>query len=372
VRPNPCARFTSLVLPLIAFAAALGTAFTGFNSAHAADDTALRLFNVNAANTGYVRVANNAAFSIQTFTLEAWVQRVGSGYGLTTDALGACIIAKPIEGASGSYLGSWHLNLTTSGALIFTVVHTAATSGVSLTASAIPPLGLHHFAATFDGDSLRAFVDGVQAAQTSWNLGSVYYGNEDVLIGAQNFGSGYLRRFDGFIDDVRIWNYARSATEIAAAMNCRLSGSEPGLVSYWTFDGFNLVDVTGHGHNGVAVGTPGSVTYAALATISSCAVGVETPLAAAHDIAALNVFPQPSRGAVTVSFELPREGLATLDLFDVTGRRQQALTSQVYSAGRHELPGFVAPIRGTIGTGLYFLRLQYEGQTVVRRLVLVD
>jgi len=352
---------------------AIGIAFPGFNQAHAAEDTALRLFNVNSANTGYVRVPNNAAFSLQQFTMEAWVQRVGVGYG-HPDGSGTFILAKPREGACGSHLVSWHLQWTNTGAAVFNLVHTYSSSGVYLSTPTVAnPTGRHHLAVTFDGAAIRIFVDGAWSAEAPWNLGSVYYGTEDVLIGAANFGCNYQRRFDGFIDDVRIWDHARSATEIAAAMNCRLSGSESGLMSYWTFDASNLVDVTGHGHNGVAEGIPSSVTFAPLVAIPSCATGVETPLAEAHDIAALNIFPQPSKGPVTVSFELPREGLATLELFDVTGRKQQALTSQIYSAGRHELTGFVAPFRGKgTSAGLYFLRLRYEGQTVVRRLVLVD
>ena len=92
--------------------------------ASAAEDTALRLANVSASNTGYVRVANSAAFSLQQFTIEAWVQRVGTGYGSTTDALGAGIVDKPVEGLTGANLGSWHLNWTNSGQALFHVVHT--------------------------------------------------------------------------------------------------------------------------------------------------------------------------------------------------------------------------------------------------------
>ena len=67
----------------VRFALLLGLAWPAI--AGAAADTALRLTNLDGSQTAYVRVANSAAFSLQTFTLEAWVQRVGSGYGFTTD-----------------------------------------------------------------------------------------------------------------------------------------------------------------------------------------------------------------------------------------------------------------------------------------------
>jgi len=39
--------------------------------------------------------------------------------------------------------------------------------------------------------------------------------------------------FDGLIDDVRVWNVERTATEIADNYNKELTGSETGLVGYW-------------------------------------------------------------------------------------------------------------------------------------------
>jgi len=38
------------------------------------------------------------------------------------------------------------------------------------------------------------------------------------------------------MDEVRIWNRARSADEITADMDHRLTGAEPGLVGYWHVD----------------------------------------------------------------------------------------------------------------------------------------
>jgi hypothetical protein len=354
-------------------ALAVAITCTDVGVARAADDTALRLSNVSAANTAYVRVANDAAFSLQAFTLEAWIQRVGPGYGGTGDALGAAIIAKPTEGLTGSFLGSWHLNWTNSGALVFTVVHTHASSGVFLTAPVVAtPLARHHVAATFDGDTLRAFVDGELSAQANWDLGSVYYGSEDVLIGGQNFGAGFLRRFDGFIDDVRVWDHALAEAESAGRMNCHLSGSEPGLVSYWTFGASDLSDASGNGHGGAVGGLAGSLTYASLASLGDCAVGVVRQLASSPTGPSMFVFPQPTRGPITVALNLPRDGWASLDVFDVAGRRRGVLASQDYGAGRREIALDIRTLGTTeLNPGVFFLRLRSEGQTVVRRLVLI-
>ncbi len=44
------------------------------------------------------------------------------------------------------------------------------------------------------------------------------------------------RRFRGFMDEVRVWNHARSATEIRENFVRVLSGYEPGLLTYHTFE----------------------------------------------------------------------------------------------------------------------------------------
>ena len=41
--------------------------------------------------------------------------------------------------------------------------------------------------------------------------------------------------YDGLIDDVRVWNVARTDAEIAAHMN-RLKGKKTGLVGWWRFN----------------------------------------------------------------------------------------------------------------------------------------
>ena len=42
--------------------------------------------------------------------------------------------------------------------------------------------------------------------------------------------------FNGIIDEVRIWNTARSAAQISANMSCALNGTEPGLIAYYNFN----------------------------------------------------------------------------------------------------------------------------------------
>ena len=43
-------------------------------------------------------------------------------------------------------------------------------------------------------------------------------------------------QYDGGLDEVRLWNVARTASAIQATMNTELAGTEAGLVAYWRFN----------------------------------------------------------------------------------------------------------------------------------------
>jgi hypothetical protein len=71
----------------------------------------------------------------------------------------------------------------------------------------------------------------------------------------------WLRPFDGDIDEVRIWNLARTPADIQAAMNVRLSGTLGGLVAYYRLNdgsGQTVTDSSGNARNAL-LGTKGSV-----------------------------------------------------------------------------------------------------------------
>ena len=338
--------------------------------AEAADDTALHLTNANSSSTAYVRIQNDAAFQLQQFTLEAWIQRTGAGYGFSTDPSGAAIIAKPIQGTSGSNIASWHLHWTPNGEIHFNLTHTPHTSGVYLLSSAVAtPNARHHLAVTFDGATIKTYIDGQPMGQAPWSLGSVYYGTDDVLLGADNFDFGYLRRFDGWIDDVRVWDHARSQTEIDAEKSCWLTGNEAGLVAYWTFENSDLLDRTSQHHDGSVVPPTGPYSYGALASIPVCTVDV--PAGGHSSTLAFAVHPQPVRDEFTVSFELPSPGPVTVEALDLAGRRLARIADADFPAGRHEVRFTRAALGADSRSEVVFLRLRHKATTVTRPVVML-
>ncbi|MCH7497345.1 MAG: hypothetical protein IH971_05795, partial [Candidatus Marinimicrobia bacterium] len=85
-----------------------------------------------------------------------------------------------------------------------------------------------HVAGTYDGISVKLYINGnlVNEVPYTDNIGS-----SDV--GFYISGLILRERFNGLIDEVRLWNSTRSEAEIQAKMNTTLVGNETGLAGYW-------------------------------------------------------------------------------------------------------------------------------------------
>lgn len=91
-----------------------------------------------------------------------------------------------------------------------------------------------HIACTYDQDTARLYIDGVEVAKQH-ETSPVYYGSSGFTIGKASFNS-YLGRetyLNGTIDNVRIWNLVRTKEQIQSTMNSSLKGNEAGLVGLW-------------------------------------------------------------------------------------------------------------------------------------------
>jgi len=109
-----------------------------------------------------------------------------------------------------------------------------------------------HVAFTFDNptDTVRLFINGIEAGTGASLLKDMPDTEVPVWI-----GKNYYRvdAMDGFIDEVRIWNHARTQAQIQATVKVNLKGTEPGLIGYWRFDeGSDQVvgDSSGNGNHG--------------------------------------------------------------------------------------------------------------------------
>ncbi len=97
-----------------------------------------------------------------------------------------------------------------------------------------------HVTGTYDGNTVRLFVDGVLKGSSSFDK-QIGTNGQGIYIGGGTI-NGWGR---SVIDEVRLWNYAKSGNEISSSMNYTLNGNEPGLVGYWPLDSYSSVQQNG-------------------------------------------------------------------------------------------------------------------------------
>lgn len=107
----------------------------------------------------------------------------------------------------------------------------------------------YYLTTTFDGESAKIFINGVEAASRT-AVGSISSSNSNPI----RIGSNLSQYFDGKIDDVRIYNRALSPAEIADLYNWA-----PGPVGYWPMNEntgtSTTYDKSGNANNGTMTGS---------------------------------------------------------------------------------------------------------------------
>ncbi len=166
-----------------------------------------------------VTVADAPSLSPNRITLEAWVMKDQSNPTWGT------VVMKAQD--SSWQNGGYGLAQFPDGTMNF-FINNYVTVHVGTN---IPADQWVHLAGTYDGANLKLYVNGVLVGTQAYT-GNIAANSQPLLIGT---GQGGFR-FNGDIDDVAVWNVARSATEINADMAHSLTGNETGLVGYWTFD----------------------------------------------------------------------------------------------------------------------------------------
>lgn len=91
----------------------------------------------------------------------------------------------------------------------------------------------NHVSVTYDENTsiMKLYINGSLVDENT-SVANSYSNSTDILIGSYKVN----HFFDGNIDEVRIWNYARSAIEINSYKDCELEGDETGLLAYYQFN----------------------------------------------------------------------------------------------------------------------------------------
>lgn len=180
-------------------------------------------------------------------TAEAWVTYDGS---LGTGWRFPTLLRMEPSPSLASYFLRIEAGMTASNRLLWWVSTTNGNFTVSWNFTAGALLTWTHVAGTYDGTTLRLIVNGAQVAQAP-GTGTILDTGGTFRIGSGDLTVVGGETWNGEIDEVRIWPFARSAAAIASTMNLRLS-SLPGEASTWNLDG-DALDSSG-GNSGAGVG----------------------------------------------------------------------------------------------------------------------
>jgi hypothetical protein len=117
----------------------------------------------------------------------------------------------------------------------------------------------YHLAGVYDGQEMKLYING-KLDKSQSQTGT-------LTTTAQSFGLGGIDRYlNGQMDEIRIWNDARTAEEIRENMCKTLTGNEENLVAYYSCDnsrGNTLPDLSGNGNNGTLTNMDGNTDWVA-------------------------------------------------------------------------------------------------------------
>lgn len=212
----------------------------------------------------------------------------------------------------------------------------------------------YHVAGTYDGDSLRYFINGVQVASVAWT-GNIFQNSLVTSIGnVSPDPSDYFEQFIGYIDEVRIWNIARSSNELSSNMyDLPNPASQSGLVAYYKFEG-NYQNLQGNtAYDGVPSGASLSNSanpyYDGGVSESFCyPISVEN---LSNDDGLISVYPNPVSSTLNIVADKNITSAVEMVLTNMVGDvvLQQKLYFSSYSLSMENLP-----------SGFYFLTLKNE------------
>ncbi len=78
-------------------------------------------------------------------------------------------------------------------------------------------------------------------------------------------------------------------------------------------------------------------------------------------------YPNPFNPTTTIAYDLPRSGKVEVSVYNILGQKVATLVNGAQKAGRYK----VQVDASQWASGLYFFRVQYDGQQVVRKMLLV-
>ena len=202
---------------------------------------------------GYVEIPHSSAFDFSTgFTLEAWVQGTDSG---------ACSSI-----AGKGYTSTWWVGIC--GTSLRSYIKGTPSQYTSGSISS----DWTHVAVTYDGTTRKHYVDGELVGTRTTESGAMTTNTSPVRI---NSDVDWAFSF-GNIDELRIWNVARTQDQIRSTITKTINAPQSGLVAVYHLDGNGNDAIAGHNGTTSAAGyltAPVALTCGSSSSTQLCLAG---------------------------------------------------------------------------------------------------
>ena len=333
-------------------------------------ESALSFDGVNYSSAVYV--APSASMPLrQAFTLEAWIKPCGwgpvdqAGYGrIISREPGVLLFLCNQSPGYPEHCLVFGLDFTDE---TYCNIYTPENS-----------IALHiwqHVAVTYDADTNtpKIYINGIEQAIVCIGSpsGELLDSQQDYLL----FGNrmAWDRTFEGYIDEVCVWNTVRSAEQIQSNFNTYLTGEEADLAGNWRMNegaGFWIEDLSPHGNRGQLWRTPWVQGLPPELTDVE-AWPLEPLLPYAFQLE--QNYPNPFNPTTEIRYSLAKNTRASLHIYNVCGQEvwhSEPMEGQ--QAGMHTLTWDGTDQKGRpLSSGLYFYRLNTPDYVEVRKMMLL-
>lgn len=189
-------------------------------------------------SSSYVTMGPAPSLGAATFTLETWFKKTGPGQ--TTDSGSGGVTAVPLvckgrgESDGSNVDCNYFFGIGDTGVLAADFEDMASGLNHPATGTALIQENVwYHAAATYDGTTWRLYLNGQLDAEVVANATPRFDSIQHFGIGTALNSTGVAAgRFQGVMDEVRVWNFARDLAAIRGTMNAEVE-SGAGMLGRW-------------------------------------------------------------------------------------------------------------------------------------------
>jgi hypothetical protein len=237
----------------------------------------------------------------------------------------------------------------------------------------------HHIAAVWDGSEMRIYVDGFPYGDSLAALNAPWNSSAKVTIGAREsfVTPPSVGELKGNIEELRVWNVARSQIQIQRTMNKTLepeyyNSSDSGLIVYYRFDELEDLGIGGDGADDIrdfsVSQLHGDLTGDASLDTSINLTSIKTDQNSIPIGFSLEQnYPNPFNPSTTIEFSIPHTDFVTLKIYNLLGEEVASLVSERLTAGKYKYDWNAEELP----SGVYFYKLNSGTFTQTKKMFLL-